>query len=197
MCLNRLTQRSNIKFQQNIKQILYKQNLKSSPDKNCAQMMFNEYMDHANQCAGYYSVTRKEEISLQQSETNRFKQKWLESSGGGYSAPQQNPTPPPGQQFNNKNMPQHIKQEHQGYPMSQGQFMNNQYKQPSVTPMQLKQMNQPNNLEANQQHMMMKQQQHMKASHAQKMQQSQAQMQYQQQQQQQQQQQGNKYYEVI
>lgn len=165
-------------------------------------MMFNEYMDHANQCAGYYSVTRKEEITLQQSETNRFKQKWLESSGGGgYSAPSQNPTPPlgpPGQQFNKSMQQQHVKQEHSSaYQMAQqGQFMNNQYKAAPVTPMQLKQMNQPSNLDANNQHIMMKQQQQqqqqMKAAHAQKMQQSQAQMQYQQQQQL-----GNKYYEVI
>lgn len=44
-------------------------------------MMFNEYLDHSNQCGNYYSVVRKEEINLQQNDTTRFKQKWLEVSG--------------------------------------------------------------------------------------------------------------------
>lgn len=104
-------------------------------------MMFNEYMDHANQCAGYYSVTRKEEISIQQSETNRFKQKWLEVSGNNYppQAPQ-NPTPPPpgnSGPFNKNGYQQqqhgHIKQEphapNGGY-MNNGQYANGQYKGP-------------------------------------------------------------------
>ena len=43
--------------------------------------MFNEYLDHSNQCGNYYTVVRKEEINLQQNETNRFKQKWIEVSG--------------------------------------------------------------------------------------------------------------------
>lgn len=43
--------------------------------------MFNEYLDHSNQCGNYYSVVRKEEINLQQNDTTRFKQKWLEVSG--------------------------------------------------------------------------------------------------------------------
>ena len=86
--------------------------------------MFNEYMDHANQCASYYSHTRKEEINLQQADTNRFKQKWLEVSGNNYppppppaaSAAQQNPTPPPlaQSQFNNT-----IKKEHHFNPQQQ------------------------------------------------------------------------------
>ncbi len=114
--------------------------------------MFNEYMDHANQCAGYYSVTRKEEISLQQSETNRFKQKWLEVSGNNYppatTVAPQNPTPPPMQQpgqlqFGKNNYQQqqpHIKQE----PLAPGPYMNNgqgqyntngQYKQQGQKPL--------------------------------------------------------------
>ena len=42
--------------------------------------MFNDYLNHSNQCANYYNVIRKEEINSQQNETNRFKQKWIEIS---------------------------------------------------------------------------------------------------------------------
>jgi hypothetical protein len=42
--------------------------------------MFNDYLNHSNQCANYYNVIRKEEINIQQNETNRFKQKWIEIS---------------------------------------------------------------------------------------------------------------------
>ena len=42
--------------------------------------MFNEYLNHSNQCTNYYNVIRKEEINSQQNETNRFKQKWMEIS---------------------------------------------------------------------------------------------------------------------
>ena len=74
--------------------------------------MFNEYMDHANQCATYYSVVRKDEINLQQNDTNRFKQKWLEVAGGSnvsstntYS---NNPTPPPTQVSGSSKQPSHL-----------------------------------------------------------------------------------------
>jgi hypothetical protein len=42
--------------------------------------MFNEYLNHSNQCANYYNVIRKEEVNSQKKETNRFKQKWIEIS---------------------------------------------------------------------------------------------------------------------
>ena len=48
--------------------------------------MFNEYASHANQCANYYNVIRKEEINLQQAKTSEFKQKWLDVSGAYSSA---------------------------------------------------------------------------------------------------------------
>jgi hypothetical protein len=45
-------------------------------------MMFNQYMDHTNTCTNYYSsLARKEEITAQQADTNRFKQKWQDVSG--------------------------------------------------------------------------------------------------------------------
>ena len=49
----------------------------------CASVktMFNEYLNHSNQCASYYGVIRKEEIVAQQNDTARFKQKWLDISG--------------------------------------------------------------------------------------------------------------------
>jgi len=42
--------------------------------------MFNEYLNHSNQCTNYYNVIRKEEVNSQKIETNRFKQKWIEIS---------------------------------------------------------------------------------------------------------------------
>ena len=47
--------------------------------------MFNEYVNHSNQCANYYNVVRKEEIKLQQSETSRFKQSMKDSPTHLYS----------------------------------------------------------------------------------------------------------------
>ncbi len=159
--------------------------------------MFNEYMEHSNQCAGYYSVTRKEEVNIQQTDTNRFRQKWLEASGGiNYPTPPQNSTPPLAQsQFNNVNINTNnpsanrpIKKEQ--YPQQQqvhgymGQIPNNgQF--PTNGPNQYKQNGGQFNPEQ-QQHHMMKQQHMQQHQHGQ--------MQYQQQQQQHQQ---SKYYEVI
>jgi hypothetical protein len=40
--------------------------------------MFNDYCDHSTKSNGYYGDIRKEEIILQQTETNRFKHKWIE-----------------------------------------------------------------------------------------------------------------------
>ena len=52
--------------------------------------MFNDYLNHSNQCANYYNVIRKEEINSQQNETNRFKQKWIEISSAQSSNSLQN-----------------------------------------------------------------------------------------------------------
>lgn len=41
-------------------------------------MMFNEYVNHSNQCSNYYGVVRKEEVQMQQADTSRFKQKWMD-----------------------------------------------------------------------------------------------------------------------
>ena len=68
--------------------------------------MFNEYMDHANQCAGYYSVIRKEEVNMQQNETNRFKQKWLEVSGNNGGNPPYPQQPQQQQQQQQQTKPQ-------------------------------------------------------------------------------------------
>ncbi len=157
--------------------------------------MFNEYMEHSNQCAGYYSVTRKEEVNIQQTDTNRFRQKWLESSGGiNYPTPPQNSTPPLAQsQFNNINSNSNttganrpIKKEH--HPQQQqvhgymGQVSNNG---PYTN-------NGPNQYKQNGGAFNPEQQQHMiKQQHIQ--QQQHGQMQYQQQQQHQ----HSKYYEVL
>lgn len=53
-------------------------------------MMFNEYVNHSNQCSSYYNVVRKEDVQMQQADTSRFKQKWMDVS---QSYPQQAHTP--------------------------------------------------------------------------------------------------------
>lgn len=53
-------------------------------------MMFNEYVNHSNQCSNYYSVVRKEDVQMQQADTGRFKQKWMDVN---QSYPQQVQTP--------------------------------------------------------------------------------------------------------
>lgn len=52
-------------------------------------MMFNEYVNHSNQCSNYYNVVRKEDVQMQQADTSRFKQKWMDVS---QSYPQQTHT---------------------------------------------------------------------------------------------------------
>jgi hypothetical protein len=42
--------------------------------------MFNEYIDRSKQCSSYYNIVRKDEITLQQNDTVRFKSKWLDVS---------------------------------------------------------------------------------------------------------------------
>lgn len=68
-------------------------------------MMFNEYLNHSNQCSNYYSVVRKDDLQMQQADTNRFKQKWVDASQSypqqyqmNAKPPQQQPPPPPPQQ---------------------------------------------------------------------------------------------------
>ncbi|CAF0828116.1 unnamed protein product [Brachionus calyciflorus] len=89
-------------------------------------MMFNEYVNHSNQCSNYYQVVRKEEIQMQQTDTNRFKQKWLDV----------NQTYPQQQQYQMMNNPPPKPQQQQPQPPipQQQQYNNYDYNRQSNTP---------------------------------------------------------------
>jgi hypothetical protein len=50
--------------------------------------MYNGFSAHSNTCSQHYAPIRKQEVNAQQAETQKFRQKWLEtnSNGGATSA---------------------------------------------------------------------------------------------------------------
>lgn len=45
--------------------------------------MYNGFSAHSNTCSQHYAPIRKQEVNAQQAETQKFRQKWLETNSNG------------------------------------------------------------------------------------------------------------------
>lgn len=48
--------------------------------------MYNGFSAHSNTCSQHYAPIRKQEVNAQQADTQKFRQKWLETNSNGATA---------------------------------------------------------------------------------------------------------------